>query len=112
MSTISAGLVKVNNLSVVSTDASIISATNFDFQNLNVDGNLSVNGGVSLGNSVTLGGVQIATLNDVSGGLALKANITDLNNGLALKANVTQLNLKANVTDVKRKYLDHLFNTK
>jgi hypothetical protein len=111
MSTISAGKVQVDNLTVQGLGAGAIQATNLKFNNLDVSGNLTLQGapvatqafvssavsGVigSAGAALdTLGEIQAALGNDanlastLTNSIATKANASDVTAGLALKANL------------------------
>lgn len=66
MSKISAGLIKTTNLTVTGLGSGAVTATNFQFTNLDLSGNLSVTGASTLGSVAALGAL------DVSGNTTLK----------------------------------------
>ena len=127
MSSLSAGKIQVENLSVAGLGAGAIKATNLKFTNLDVSGNLTVQGaqvatqsfvssavqGVigSAGAALnTLGEIQAALGNDanlastLTTSIATKANAADVTSSLATKANTadvtSSLATKANAADV------------
>ena len=85
MSTISAGLVKVENLSVTGASAGAVDATNFKFTNLDVSG------GLTAASISTNGNIHAGTL-DLSGGLIAASILTNGN------INTRTLDVSGNLT--------------